>query len=224
MKKVWMYIDGFNFYYSIKNNKQVPIGLGWCNFRKLAEKYFLEEGEHLAWIKYYTALVNPYTELNSQEVANQKIWLDAVRSVDRLIVIPGYFEKHAGKMRQEKLTDTRLAVDMLADTMDLHAYDKAILLSGDFDFSVAVEAVMGKGRRNVDIWVPPGQSFQRWQSFVRDITRKEKIHKVRCNAITEDMLANSRLPDTDCPEYWQLPQEFTSAETNDEGIDPEFYE
>jgi hypothetical protein len=38
-RRVWMYVDGYNFYYAVKRASRnlVPIGFGWCDFRRLAE-------------------------------------------------------------------------------------------------------------------------------------------------------------------------------------------
>ncbi|MCP3681383.1 MAG: NYN domain-containing protein [bacterium] len=39
MNKTWLYIDGYNFYYAIKSNDELPVFLAWCDFRQLAEKH-----------------------------------------------------------------------------------------------------------------------------------------------------------------------------------------
>ncbi len=40
MGRTRVYVDGFSFYYAVKDAAKsgaFPIGLGWCDFRKLAE-------------------------------------------------------------------------------------------------------------------------------------------------------------------------------------------
>jgi hypothetical protein len=60
-----LYIDGFNFYYAILDGfkrREFQLGLGWCDFRKLAEQHFVSLGSNdtLDVIKYFTARVHQF--------------------------------------------------------------------------------------------------------------------------------------------------------------------
>ena len=136
---VYVYIDGYNFYYSINYPDLLP--LGWCNFkllaRRLAQKAF--QLSEIACVKYYTASVAPKLRILEGETDRQKMWLDALHlEAPEVQVIKGYFKKESGKRREEKQTDVNLATDMV---MDAATFDKAILISGDHDFIPAIQKV-----------------------------------------------------------------------------------
>ncbi len=59
-KRSWLYVDGFNFYYAIKNS-DLPKGLAWCDLRSLGEQYLIREGSKLERIRYFTAPVKQYS-------------------------------------------------------------------------------------------------------------------------------------------------------------------
>jgi uncharacterized LabA/DUF88 family protein len=191
MKKVArLYIDGFNFYYSIYNNKELHRCVCWCDFRKLAEKHLLTDEYELARIKYFTSLVGDYGGFIEQE--RQDLWLRAIKNIEGLEIIEGYHVKHPYKPREEKQTDVNIAVEMLMDAFLHDDFDKAILLSGDLDLAPAALAVAEKlpetKTKTVEVWMPPGQSYGRWKNV-------EKGTKVYCGHLSEDMLMTSRMPD-----------------------------
>jgi uncharacterized LabA/DUF88 family protein len=189
MKKVArLYIDGFNFYYSIYNHKELHRCVCWCDFRKLAEKHLLTDDYHLDRIKYFTSLVGEHGGVIEQE--RQKLWLKAVKNIDGLEIIKGYYQKHDHKPREEKQTDVNIAVEMLVDAFMHDDYDKAILLSGDLDLAPAALAVAEKIRKpkTVEVWIPPGQTAGRWKHV-------EKGTKVYCGHLDGEMLMKSRMPD-----------------------------
>ncbi len=185
-----LYIDGFNFYYSIYNNKKLHRCLCWCDFRKLAEKHLLTDDYKLDKIKYFTSLVGEHGGVIEQE--RQKLWLQAARNIDGLEIIKGYYQKHDHKPREEKQTDVNIAVEMLMDSFLHDDFDKALLLSGDLDLAPAALAIAEKlpeaKAKTVEVWIPPEQSYGRWKKV-------EKGTRVFCCNISPEMLETSRLPD-----------------------------
>ena len=102
-----LYIDGYNFFYSIDDPDRLY--LGWCDFRKLAEKHFLQKGESLDTIKYFTAPVGKTAYYGEKD--EQRIWLEAVATINNLETIKGYHQKpDTTKDREEKQTDVKIAV------------------------------------------------------------------------------------------------------------------
>ena len=191
MKKIArLYIDGFNFYYSIYNNRNIHRSLCWCDFRKLAEKHLLTEDYTLDRIKYFTSLVGEHGGVIEQE--RQNLWLRAVKNIEGLEIIKGYYQKHGHKPREEKQTDVNIAVEMLMDAFLHDDFDKALLLSGDLDLAPAALAIAEKlpssNSKTVEVWIPPEQSYGRWKKV-------EKGTKVYCCNISPEMLETSRLPD-----------------------------
>lgn len=217
MERVWMYVDGFSFYYCLKYHKTLPIGLGWCDFRMLAEDHLMPPGAQLEKIKYFTTLVEPGVERKEGETARQDTWLRAARTIPGLTIIQGSFlplPQTPGK-RKEKLTDVNIAVELVLDAVDKKGYDTAILITGDSDLAPAVLAVQARlpVTKVVKVWLPPGAPSGQWRDY------RKQHDTLLFDHIPAEALANSRLPyriDTpkgriDCPSYWQLPAEWRPA-------------
>ncbi len=205
MGKVWMYVDGFNFYYAIKHSSY-PIGLGWCDFRKLAERHLVGDGNTLERIKYFTA---PVADLGKYgEEYRQDRWLHAVKTIRGLEVIEGFHTEHDTKERTEKQTDVNIAVELLRDAARPNGYDVAILVSADIDLAPAARAVqLGLPvPKPVHVWVPLSRPPWRWQELSR-------TDGVQCHEIKPEMLMDSRLDDRtttsigpiDCLPQWRMP-------------------
>jgi hypothetical protein len=188
MRKAALYVDGFNFYYGVRNHFKAAepqrgfslSGLVWCDFRALVERHFLEPETRLSIIRYFTAPVTPQVEAKADEHARYEYWLRAARTIPGLLVIFGYYRPgrkgtpqaaaggdplaHVEQLRQEKETDVNIAVEMLLDGIAGH-FDTAYLLSGDTDQIPAVAAAafrLGRHRR-VRVLVPPLQDPERWK-------------------------------------------------------------
>ncbi len=179
-----LYIDGFNFYYAIKHSN-LPISLGWCDFRKLAEQHLLPKGYELGQIKYFTAPVEDFG--TKSENRRQDTWIQAIKTIPNIEIIFGYYQKHGKKQRKEKQTDVKIAVHMILDVVKDQSFDRAVLISADIDLVPAAIAVAREvpNPRPVDIWFPPGRHITNWLGF----KRKE----IRCKEITQGMLEDSRL-------------------------------
>jgi len=168
MRNVRMYVDGYNFYYAIKQKyrldriklgKESLIGLGWCDFRRLGEHMVDHNAEQITDIKYFTAKVEKDYPGFAGEKQRQNDWLNAVSTITGLRKIMGYFPIPPGSRsraadtstinnptklkpwRKEHYTDVNIAVEILLDALDAKGYHKAILISGDTDFAPAVYAV-----------------------------------------------------------------------------------
>jgi hypothetical protein len=212
MDRVRVYVDGFNFYYAVKHGSEdgeFPIGLGWCDFRKLAERHMVGPNAVVDQIKYFTAPVTSGLATSAGEERRQSTWLDAVRTIPGLEVIRGFHQQHDWKPREEKQTDINIAVELLVDAMN-GAFTRAILITADVDQVPAVRAARERlpGRQvEVDLWLPPGARAERWK-------REAQKLGVACREITLEMLATSRLPDrivtkagtvVTCLEEWKMP-------------------
>lgn len=205
MKKVWMYVDGPNFYYSIKDTG-TNIALGWCDFRKLAEQHFLEEDSILERISYFTAPVGDLGWKDGEDQRQEK-WITAVSTIKNLQTFRGYYMGDVPKNRREKQTDVNIAIQLLLGALKEDGYDTAILVSGDTDLIPAVLAVQRETlhKKSVQIYVPLREPSHYWTDLA--VTEGIVVKK-----ITSDMLLDSRLPETissrrgnvNCPENWKL--------------------
>lgn len=215
MRKAALYVDGFNFYYGVRNyfKSGEPqrgfslSGLVWCDFRALIERHFLEADSRLVLIRYFTAPVTERAEAKAGEHERYENWLRAARTIPGLHAIFGYYRPrrktaqqaaaggdplaHVEQLRQEKETDVNIAVEMLLDGIAGH-FDTAWLLSGDTDQIPAVAAVafrLGRQRR-VRVLVPPVQDPESWkQPWLEYMHRLKERFEIRpCEPRLVDVL------------------------------------
>jgi len=133
MEKVVIYIDGSNFYFSVKNTFNCRIDI-----EKFCKK--LVGNNQLVKIKYYIA---PVEQLSNPEMyAKQQSFFDKLRKIENFLIIFGRLEKRKqdGKVYfVEKATDVNLTLDLVLDAQK-GIFDEAYLISNDGDFSGAVLA------------------------------------------------------------------------------------
>jgi len=181
-KTVNVYIDGYNFYYSI--NKPATLRLGWCDFWKLAgclAAHAFEDRYVVGAVKYYTSSVNDDTEMNPGEIQRRNLWLAALKhgSTGKVLVVEGYHKEDRQKGRVEKRTDTNIAIGMVRDALlprsatttgmrkglDIHSpCDAVILMSGDDDFWPAVQMIGSEYGRDVAVVHPHDDKRPEWKN------------------------------------------------------------
>jgi len=139
MKKVVLYIDGSNFYFSIKNRFNVKVDI-----EKFCKK--ITKNKDLIKINYYIAPLNQKT--HPKQYLGQQKFFEELRKIDKLNIILGRLEKRRrdGKVFYvEKASDVNLALDLALDA-EKGIYDEAYLISNDGDFSGAVKAAKEFGK------------------------------------------------------------------------------
>lgn len=140
MKRVAVYIDGSNFYFSVKKRFNCKIDIEkFC--RKLAGK------NKLVKINYYIAPVG----LNPTKMyVEQQRFFENLKKIENLKIIFGRLEKRKrdGKIYFiEKATDINFALDLVLDAQ-ADVYDEAFIISNDGDFSEAINAAINRfGKR-----------------------------------------------------------------------------
>ena len=139
-KKVAVYIDGSNFYFSVKKTFNSKIDVEkFC--RKLVGNNILVK------ISYYIA---PIEQFNNPEMyAQQQSFFEKLRKISKLNIIFGRLEKRKRDRETyyvEKATDVNLALDLALDA-EKGVYEEAHLISNDGDFSGAVDAAKNFGKR-----------------------------------------------------------------------------
>lgn len=211
-----MYVDGYNFYYAIKRHPELtPLHLGWCDFRRLAERYMVPKGGDLVAVKYFTAPVGPFGKPGGEgggENKRQALWLRAVRTIPAIDVVQGvHTGNHNGdagsrsRSRKEKETDVNIAVSMVVDAAK-DRVDRLLLVTHDRDQLPAIRAVAGIFAKTVDVWLPPNQETVHWG-------RLPSPDRVEIKRITRNMLSDCRLSDSlqdasgsfQAPKIWRRP-------------------
>ena len=150
-KRVAIYIDGSNLYYSVKN----------CTGSKLSYnglKEFCEEiaGDNvLSKIGYY---FSPMTE-NENPISyfSDQNFIKGLRSLNKCDVVLGRLEKINGSY-VEKETDVNLAVDIISDAYE-NIFDIAYLVSNDGDFRRVFDNIHKKINGKKVIYVSVGKDY-----------------------------------------------------------------
>ena len=141
-KKIIIYIDGSNFYFSIKKTFDCKIDI-----EKFCKK--LIGNNDLIKINYY---ISPVIQSSNPEMyAEQQSFLERLKKIDKLNIVFGRLEKHKkdGKtFYVEKATDVNLAQDLIFNAIDNH-YDSAYLISNDGDFSGVISSIIQRLNKEV---------------------------------------------------------------------------
>jgi hypothetical protein len=180
IKTVNVYIDGYNFYYSI--NKPETLRLGWCNFLTLGDRLASRTfGDRyvVGAVKYYTSTVDDLTEMNPGEIRRRDLWLAALEhgTAGKVLIVEGYHKQDRQKGRVEKRTDTNIAIGMVRDALVRPAFatarikngrdtpspcDAIILVSGDDDFWPAIEMIGREYGKDVAVFHPHDDRRPPW--------------------------------------------------------------
>ena len=150
MKRISLYIDGSNFYFSIKNTFKCKVDI-----EKFCKK--LIRDNNLVRINYYIAPVDQFSK--PEMYAGQQKFFRKLRKIKNLKIIFGRLEKRNqdGKIYfVEKAIDVNLALDLVLDAQE-GIYDEAFLISNDGDFSGAVKATTERFNKNI-IYVAIGNT------------------------------------------------------------------
>lgn len=143
-KKVNFYVDGFNFYYGLKEmTKHKPDWkkFYWIDFVKLFEQFLMDD-EEINILRYFTARPK-----NKGKTIRQDMLMNLNKKLnpDKLKLHYGRYTDKKMTCRaprgcgldfahwEEKETDVNLAVKMIEDCYN-KSCDKVVLVSGDSDF------------------------------------------------------------------------------------------
>lgn len=151
-EKVAIYIDGSNFYFSIKRAFNCKVDID-----KFCEK--LVRDLELIKINYYIAPLNQKT--HPKQYAKQQKFFNALRQIKKLKVILGRLEKRkrdGGVYYIEKASDINLALDLVLDAQK-GIYDKAFIISNDGDFSGAVSSAISFGKKVIYVAIGDKKSI-----------------------------------------------------------------
>jgi uncharacterized LabA/DUF88 family protein len=179
------YIDGFNFYYGLKNKKRInPLWTKyyWIDIVKLCEQ-FLGPEDTLVKVKYFTA---PPLSLGKRIRQSALFKANDIINGDKFELIRGkyimkpmmcnncntQFEKP-----EEKRTDVNISVQLLGDCV-LDNVDKLVLISADSDLVPPLEFIKHNfPRKKIKIYFPPTS----YSNDLRNTSFRRKIVKLENN-------------------------------------------
>ncbi len=156
MKRVIVYIDGFNLYYGLRERGWR--WAYWLNLKALSSN-LLWPGQELARTKYFTSIISTPKDKHDR----QNEFIEALKTLPDFDIFYGYYLAHAVSCPRcsythfepgEKMTDVNIAVEMLTDAFQ-NKLDTAILISADSDLTKVIEQVRNLFRKSVIIAFPP---------------------------------------------------------------------
>ena len=164
--KTFIYIDGFNLYYRLKNTPYK-----WLDLQKLSKIYLGSEAHQIIQIKYFTAQIKRKSD-DPSNVIRQNIYLRAIQTSSNLKIIFGQFKKrqvtglrcHYKKGKyiegtelvtiskwEEKESDVNIATHITADAFQ---YDCVVLISNGTYLKTPLKYVKEHCRKKVGIISP----------------------------------------------------------------------
>ena len=187
LKRLSVYIDGFNLYHAI-----AALGkhkLKWINMKTLAGQ-FLRQDECLASVNFFTAILN----WNADKQKRHINYITALRAVG-VTVHEGHFKKSRKMCNEygrncpfyeEKQTDVSIAISIVADALN-DRFDRALLITADSDQLPVAKFFASVPHKKLSLAFPPGRASQARELGAHIQDRRE---------ITEGRLANCLLPRT----------------------------
>jgi len=160
MKKAFVFIDGNNFYFKLKDlTAQIDgrFSLLDFDFKRFAK--WLVEPNKLIEVHYYLgAIRRQKNNKKSEEMyADQQRLFRKLQQQDIIITL-GQLIQHPDKTYHEKGVDVRLAVEMIRFARE-NKYDEAYLVSSDTDLVAAAEEVQSFNKTVQYVGIAKGQSY-----------------------------------------------------------------
>ena len=178
MRRVFVYIDGFNLYHSIKE-------LGnpcykWLDLKVLSEQFINPTSESIEKIYYFSALA---THMRDEEtVTRHKAYIHALEP-QGVLFIAGNFKKKYHSLNnkikrqfripddvkninhEEKETDVNIAIYLVRDAIK-NNYDKALVITNDTDIAPAIRMARTENPiARITVLTPP---LKEGKSYIHD--------------------------------------------------------
>ena len=155
-QKVIVYVDGFNFYYGLKNPKWKKYY--WLDIVTLFEK-FMRPNQELIAVKYFSARPDDIDQSLRQNAffqsnkENPKFKLILGKYLKKKVTC--FKCKNVIHTHEEKGTDVRIATQIVADAYQKNC-DVSIIVSADSDMIPAIELAI-EAKQKVFVYFPPNQ-------------------------------------------------------------------
>jgi len=171
-KRVAIFIDGSNFYHSVKGIKMKC----QIDFNKLIKE--LVKDRILVKVFYYNASLD--IGANSKIYWKQQKFFNILRKIPKFEVILCKLRKakRGGKFVYEmKGDDTRLVSDLVGEAYE-NLYDTAIIVSGDEDFMSPIERIRKLGKRIENAYFSSTSAFNLREACDHSIHINKILNKI----------------------------------------------
>ena len=155
-QRVIVYIDGFNFYYGLKEKKWKKYY--WLDVVKFCES-FMRPHQILIEVNYFSATPHDKGKYDRQDLffsankLNKKFRLELGRYMPKFKRCSKCGAIH--KTFEEKETDVKIATKMISDVVNSRC-DITILISADSDLVPPIEFIRGfSDRHKIFVYFPP---------------------------------------------------------------------
>lgn len=195
MRKVFVYVDGFNLYHRALEKHPK---LKWLCLRTLISTHLFPKDD-ISRIKYFTAPVDPESPTLTAKRLRQIAYWDALKSTGVTIVegrlVPRWYDCRADCKKQyrkmaEKMSDVSLALHVYRDFVE-HRPQVVIVLSADLDLLPALKMIRecGHPQPMLQVLLPTDDNdtyFSRYEDY--------KV-TARLLKMQHHWLVSSQLPD-----------------------------
>lgn len=177
MRKTYVYIDGFNFYYGCIRNSPYR----WLDLFTFAQSMLPKND--IVHVKYFTSIVKSSAR-DPVKVERQRTYLRALATIPEIEIFLGSFQAHAVRRpkadgsgsveiidTKEKGSDVNLATELLVDGFT-NVYDVAVVISNDSDLVAPIRAVRTKLHKTVGIINPHQRQsveLRKCASFIKEV-------------------------------------------------------
>ncbi len=197
--RVRVYIDGFNLYFSMKENnwrKYYWLDL-WNLSIKILQKGksqgYIPHGSEIDSVRYFTSRIGE-TGRQRAKATRQTSYLEAIEAYCRqikanLTISYGKYQikphicehcNRASRQPIEKMTDVNISTDLLVDAF-YDKYDIGVLISGDSDLTSPIKSITGLlDNKSIIVALPPGRWSQELTSAADRFLKLEERHLRQC--------------------------------------------
>lgn len=165
MKRVMVYVDGFNLYFGLRSKQWRRYY--WLDLVALGNA-LLKPDQQLAQVHYFTSRIRTNAH-NTSDVQRQNTYLEALATLPEVQIHYGHYLEKPKQCRscgaqwmdyEEKMTDVNIAVQMLSDAF-ADRFDTALLISADSDLTTPVKQLRNlfPNKRVIAVFPPHRRSF-----------------------------------------------------------------
>jgi uncharacterized LabA/DUF88 family protein len=207
VKKVYVYIDGFNLFYgALKQRPQYR----WLN-PELLVRHYIHPNYFIDSIKFYTARISA-RDKNDQSPKRQQIYFNALKTIKNLKIILGNFQQHEVSLpkspisnpikyqkvikTEEKGSDVNLASHLVYDGC-LDNYELAIVISNDTDLLEPIRIVKRELKKDVMLICPHKHIAKSFNSL------GIQLRKISASKLKQSLFDNQINSKIKCPNEWK---------------------
>ena len=203
MKRVAVFIDGYNIYHAIDDDPSCH-KYKWLDFDKLS-RLMITKSDSIEKIYYFTALATWMPD----KVARHKILIKALE-IKNIEIVYGEFKNKDRfcknchtiyKSHEEKQTDVNIAIYLFKLAVE-DAFDTALIISGDSDLIPAIKAFKSTFlNKRVGVIIPFGRNADQLKQTCDFHQRMKRKHLDQC--ILPDVIDLGNGQSLKCPDNWR---------------------